>query len=143
MSEAARDIYQAHLDIVGRALFAHDFDTVCAMMSYPSRMETVDAEIVLETPEDYIPSLEAFYDNIKALGAREYHRICRRAEFTSPAQDRIKGVHATYILSGAAPLLPPYENHMTLVLQDGRWLGAGIRAGVSNTKGNIIRRARV
>ncbi|WP_317627143.1 hypothetical protein [Rhodalgimonas zhirmunskyi] len=123
-------------------MLARDFDTICAMMAYPSLLKTVDAEIVLNRPEDYVPSLEGYCDNLDALGTREFHRICRRAEFTSPAQDEIVGEHATYILSGAGPLLPPYTSKMVLVLENGRWLARDIRVGVMNSKGSVIRKAR-
>lgn len=137
--QSAREIYQAHLDAVSVAFWEKDYNTMLSHILFPSFMETDDELIQMETPDDYRPSLHSFRRKLDRHGATAYHRLCRDAVFAADDPKRIEGVHETFALNGATPVMPPYLNQMTLVERDGRWLGAGIRAAVRNIDWHIIK----
>lgn len=139
MSESATDIYQAHLDAVSEALWAREFDTLLEHIHFPSFIETDDEMLRIDTPDAYLPSLGSFRRKLETLGATAYHRLCREAVFANDDPNRIEGVHETFALNGATPVMQPYLNHMTLIRIDGRWRGAGIRSATSNTIWQIIK----
>lgn len=135
----AQDIYQTHLDAVSTALWSWNFEHLLDHIRFPSFMETDDELLRMDKREDYLPSLHSFRKKLQNHGATAYHRICREAMFASDDPNRIEGIHETYALAGATPVMEPYLNHMTLVHQNGRWLGAGIRAAASNKDWMIIK----
>lgn len=138
MTEDAANIYQAHLDAVSHALWARDFDGLLEHIHFPSFVETDDEMLRIATPESYLPSVRRFRRKLDQHCATAYHRVCLEAVFASDDPDRIEGMHKTYALNGATPVMDPYLSQMTLMRKDGKWLGAGIRAATDNTRWQII-----
>ena len=138
MTGDAASIYQAHLDAVSEALWARDYDRLLEHIHFPSFVETDDEVLRIDTPESYLPSVKSFRRKLDQHNATAYHRICLEAVFATDDPTRIEGMHKTYALSGATPVMTPYLSQMTLVHMDGKWLGAGIRAATDNARWHII-----
>jgi len=134
-----KDIYQAHLDAVGQALWDMDFSTVLDHLHYPCFIETDDATLHIPTRESYLPSLKSLRANLTRHGVTAYYRICREAIFAHEDPNRIEGIHEVYALSGATPVIEPCLTQMTLIQRDEKWLGAGLRAATSNTHWQLIK----
>lgn len=132
-----KDIYQDHLDRISRALWDGDFDTVCANMHLPKRIETADRVAVMETVEDMQASLVSFRDSMLRLGATAYHRVCRSVTRDADP-DLLHGIHRTYIMRGGQYVLDPYDVAMELRRVDGRWLGSTIRSHLRNATCTVI-----
>jgi len=134
-----KDIYQAHINTVGQALWDRDFSTVLDHLHYPCFVETDDATLHIHTRESYLPSLKSLRDNLTRRGVTAYHRICREAVFTHDDPNRIEGIHEVYALSGATPVIEPCLTHMTLIYRDEKWLGAGLCSATSNKHWQLVK----
>ena len=134
-----KDIYQAHINTVGQALWDRDFSTVLDHLHYPCIVETDDATLHIPTRESYLPSLKSLRDNLTRRGVTAYHRICREAVFTHDDPNRIEGIHEVYALSGATPVIEPCPTHMTLIYRDEKWLGAGLCSATSNKHWQLVK----
>lgn len=134
-----KDIYQAHLDKAGQAILDYDFSTVLDMVHYPSFIETDDVTLRIPDRESYLPSIKSLRDNFAKRGVTAYYRICREAVFAHDDPNRIEGIHEVYALSGATPVLDPYLTQMSLILRDGKWLGAGLRSATSNKHWQLVK----
>ncbi|WP_371153535.1 hypothetical protein [Jannaschia sp. 2305UL9-9] len=126
----AKPIYQAFLDETSELMWNQDYATYATRMQYPYRMRTAAKDTFNEVPEDSVACSRAFRENLTAMGAQAFHRICIQAEFET--SNRIHGVHTTYILRGATELLPPFRTHLTLHFVDGIWLGGDVVAEIRN-----------
>ncbi|MEM8881307.1 MAG: hypothetical protein AAGC82_11985 [Pseudomonadota bacterium] len=136
MSTAA-ELYQTWLDRMAEAIWWREWDVVSGAMIYPHKMETKDGEIAFHNPDDMVEAATDFREYLGRIGANAYLRVCNSADFADEMQT-IRGVHTTYILRGGSYLVPPFSNQMTLTHVDGLWLGAGIRAAVSNHLCSIL-----
>ena len=135
---SAREIYQDYLDHVSRAVWQCHFNVVAEAMFYPHLMLTLDETRLIEGPEQLITELTGFRRCLSELGAREYHRICRRADYSASDATEIEGAHETFVLRGAQPVVGPYLNDMTLVLREGRWLARSNRSMIRNADAMIL-----
>lgn len=133
----AKGLYQTWLDKVAEATWSSDFATVGAAMTYPHVMQTADGEVFFDTAQKLIEAAADFRRYLTSIGAQAYMRLCTEASFAKDAA-RIDGRHMTYIMRGGSYLVPPFSNDMTLILAEGRWLGAGIRAGCTNHHCTIL-----
>lgn len=122
----ARDIYQAHLDVVSRALWDRDFKRITDLKSFPHVMRHPDAQHAFETPDDLTSAMAVFRDRLEGLGATGYHRVCEQACFDPEDGDRLTGSHWTYILRGGNYLSDPYRCEMVLTRPHGIWLTSDI-----------------
>ena len=134
----AREIYQHHLDIVSRALWDLDHDTMAKYLGMPNRMGTTDASILLDSQEKLRQAATDFRTHLSRMGAQHYHRLCTDAAYDPKDPDRIHGTHVTHILSGGAYVVQPFDNRMTLVRKGDIWLGIELRAVVGNAECTIV-----
>ncbi|KIT18143.1 hypothetical protein [Jannaschia aquimarina] len=130
MTTDPREIYQDWLDRCAVLLWEEDFERAADLMVYPHRIDTSERGQMIESREDLIQCAASLRQNLHSLMATSYFRVCREARYVAP--DRIEGHHTTYILRGATPVTRPFENEMTLRLEDGEWKGAGLIAQVRN-----------
>ena len=138
-SQMAFLIYQDWLDSIADAFWKSDFSAVADAMNYPHYMRTSDGEVYFDTPEKQAQAARDFRRYLVSMGAKAYMRLCAKAEFSPEHQDeKIRGIHTTYVLRGGTYVIPPYSNKMTLVLRQGRWLGAGTEAACSNHECTIL-----
>jgi len=135
---SAAAIYQSWLDELASAVWDRRYEFVADAMIYPSKMITEDAELEFTEPEPMIEAARAFRENLSQMRADAYHRICVRAWFIGDAATRINGEHVTYIMSGGRYVVEPFANEMTLVWDNARWLGGGIRSLVRNSRLMIL-----
>lgn len=117
----ARDIYQAHLDVVSQALWERDFELITDLKTFPHVMRYPDEKRVYNTAEELVVAMEALRDKLEGLGATGYHRVCDQASFDPLDTGRITGSHWTYILRGGNYLSEPYHCKMVLRQRDGVW----------------------
>lgn len=135
----ARDIYQANLDAVSRALLTRDLGLMMQHIAVPGRMSLRDARLDHETPDVLKQALNDFRDTLGAMGITDYHRICIEAAFTDAAKTRIEGRHETHALKGSAYLFPAYDSVMRLRLEeDGNWKGYDIMSNTRNSDTTIL-----
>ncbi len=127
----AREIYQSFIDFAARALWDRRYEELAARLHYPHVIASQDSEVTVDTPACSVDLARSFRDNLSALRADAYHRVCLDAAFAG--EDRIVGRHRNFVLRGALQLLPAYEGHLIL-LRDGQgdWLGAGNRSFIRN-----------
>ena len=136
---SAKDIYQAHLDCVSKALWERSYEAILDLIRFPSFVETDTEVLKIDSRECYLPSLISLRETLDRFGVTAYHRLCREAVFTSDDPNRIEGIHETFPLTGTTPVIEPYLNHMTLVQQDGLWQSAGLRSATQNTNWLMIK----
>ena len=120
MAEDARDIYQAHLDVVSAAVWARSYGTLTRHIDETIDIRTIDTSHAAVPRAQAIGNLMAFRKGMDEIGATAYHRVCLDAAFAG--EGRIEGRHRTYVLRGGNYAIDPYDNDMTLVLRDGIWL---------------------
>lgn len=125
---SALDIYQDHLNRVSEHIWARELDALTRIMAYPHQLSTGTEIVEVDTPETLKSWAKKFRDNLETLGATAYHRVAIAAAFTGNDEDRIDGFHRVYVLNGARHLIDPYSSEAQLCLQDGVWLGSGVRA---------------
>lgn len=128
----ARDIYQAHLDRVSRALWDLDFDVLMQALAVPNQMYTADTGLVYETEADLKEAILAYRAFLARAGAQDYHRIVRWARFHPQYDGRIDGEHDTYVLRGGQYALEPFVSSQVLILQNDAWRGIECRSQVRN-----------
>ena len=119
MTETAVDVYQAHLDVSTRFVFAGDADAYAVHVQLPFVFCTAQGVEVVETAADMADDIGRIHDALKAQGTTDYHRIARSARYLD--ENTIEGFHVTYALRGAVPVFEPYESRMILRLTDGTW----------------------
>ncbi|CTQ50428.1 hypothetical protein [Jannaschia donghaensis] len=130
----ARTTYQTHLDLVSGHLWNGEADGVAAMLFYPHVIHLPEADRIISNPEEQSKDAEAFRESLSALGATAFHRLCREARFDPNDENRIIGIHRTYVMRGGSYLTDPYDCAMSIVQQaDGRWLADAIRVSVRNS----------
>ena len=115
-TDEVKGIVQAHLDLVSVALWERRWEAVADAVAYPHVIDTVDRSLTMHTREALIREVRLLRDNLDALAATAYHRICLRAELTDAGT--IVGLNRTYILRGGSYVVAPYETTMTLVRSD-------------------------
>ena len=71
-----------------------------------------------------------FRDNLAALGVTAFLRICEEAAMLKP--DTLAGVHTTYALRGATPVIEPFRTRLRLERVDGQWIGGDIETAARN-----------
>ncbi|CTQ50429.1 hypothetical protein [Jannaschia donghaensis] len=135
----ARDIYQAHLDLVSRALWDRDYETIIAVNRFPHIIRFSDGNRQYDGPDDFAVMAARFRDHLDGLGATGYHRVCEHASFDPLDRHRITGGHWTYILRGGNYLTDPYNCEMVLVHEGAEWMIADIvvpplRHGIPSAK---------
>ncbi|WP_179379531.1 hypothetical protein [Jannaschia marina] len=131
---SARETYQTHLDTVSRHLWNGEAEGVASMLRYPHVIHLPEADRIITDPEEQKKDAEAFRESLSALGATAFHRLCREARFDPNTEDRIIGIHTTYVMRGGSYLTDPYDCAMSLLRQaDGRWLADAIRVSVRNS----------
>lgn len=118
-NELAHEIYQRLLDISTQHVFDGDTAAFAAYVDLPYIYTTGAGELLCETREELCADVQKIHDWLKSSGATSYHRIARRARFTS--SDVIEGFHVTYALIHAVPVIEPYGSRMILRRTDGVW----------------------
>lgn len=117
--EDAKQLYQDHLDTVGKAMFANDTTNLVQHSTYPTTIANLDMETTINTPDALVAILFGFADNMRKRGLTDYIRICKAARFVSPTQ--IKGWHVTHLLANGSYIASPYKCEAILDLEDGIW----------------------
>ncbi len=107
-------IYQDYLDRVSSRMWDEDADGVAAMMTYPHVVHLPRADRIIDCAAAQERDVRAFRDELRAMGATAFHRLCRTAAVDPSCVDRIVGRHTTYVMAGGGYLLPPYECEMSL-----------------------------
>jgi len=131
---SALDIYQANLTAVSRALWVRDLAAMLDHIALPNMMLTVDAQVVLSTPQEMSEAMLRFRDHLQDIGAEAYHRTCQEAKFLDADRRTIVGWHTTYILRGGTCLVEPFTNQMTLLRIDAAWKGVRIETATRTTE---------
>ena len=120
--------YQAHLDLVSEHLWNRRFEELAEVMSYPHELNVNDELITVDSPGTLLDWATKFRDTLEAMGATSYLRVAIAAAFSNDDETQIDGFHRVYALNGATHLIEPYASEARIVLRDGVWLGAGVRA---------------
>ena len=129
-----RIIYQAFLDEVSSLLWNGSYDGVAGKLSYPHTIHMPETDCTIPGPEQQKRDTQAFRESLNALGATAFHRMCRQARFDPETDDRIVGVHTTYVMRGGSYLTDPYDCAMSLIRgEDGLWLSDAIRVTIRNS----------
>ena len=134
----AQAIYQDHLDMVSRLQWQRVFDSVCAYMHCPLRIETADTVAIIRTAQEMRESLKAFHASMVRLCAQAYHRVCLSAEFEPTHPQHIAGRHRTYIMKGGQYAVDPYEAQMDLVVPGDKWCSLSTRSHHRNVACPVI-----
>lgn len=132
MSDQAMTIFQEFLDRSGALMMSGAYTELSTMMSYPLHVETTDGSLINASPDDFITSAKAFSDYMGRMGARDFLRIAKSADYVKGYDDLIDGVHETFILKGGNYVVEPYRNALRLRLVEGEWRGSKFRSSVSN-----------
>ncbi|MFN3144137.1 MAG: hypothetical protein ACE368_02230 [Paracoccaceae bacterium] len=138
MPDSARDIYQTNLDRVSLALWTRNLPMLLRHLAIPNRMTTLDAEIVMGSPEEVEVIMHDLRDHLERIGAEWYERRCLEADFVPVNPDMILGKHVTIIHRGGQHLVEPYVSHMTLMRIGGRWQGTSCDTDGHNDKLHVI-----
>ncbi|AHM05870.1 hypothetical protein roselon_03626 [Roseibacterium elongatum DSM 19469] len=123
---------------MGGLLWTGAFEAVAEIMHYPQRVETRDGGVHYAAPHQMREAASEFRAFLSRMGATSYHRIAKHATFADGDRTRIEGAHTTHILRGGNYAVEPFTSHLTLVLRDGVWLGAGLRSAISNHTCTIL-----
>lgn len=137
MSEA-RKIYQTNLNRVSLALWTRNLPMMLRHLAVPNRMTTIDAEIVLGSPEEVEIAMNDLRDHLESTGAEWYERRCLQADFVPVNPDMIVGEHVTIIHKDGQHVVEPYISHMTLMRIGGRWQATSCDTDGHNDKLNVI-----
>ena len=138
MPDSARDIYQTNLDRVSLALWTRNLPMMLRHLAIPNRMTTLDAEIVLGSPEELEIAIHDLRDHLDRIGAEWYERRCLEAAFVPFNPDMIMGRHITLIRRDGEAIVEPYVSHMTLMRIGGRWKGTSCDAEGHNSELRVI-----
>lgn len=141
--QTARDIYQANLDAVTRALWVMDVAAAREHIALPKRMVTDEGDFVVTNEADMRLLMQDFRNRLTSLGAEAYHRVCLTAQFANARQDIIHGTHRTFILRDGQMLVHGRDNHMVLVKNLKGWQVTEIDASVEPHFGELISDAAV
>ena len=117
----AREIYQANIDGMSRALLTGDIDLMLRHVAVPGVMITRDAEVVLRTVADWQDTMRRFADHMAGIGAETCHRTCVRAKYLGGRGDTSVGLHRTHFQRGTEDWADPFLNQMMLIPIDGQW----------------------
>ncbi|CUH26815.1 hypothetical protein JSE7799_00754 [Jannaschia seosinensis] len=120
--QTAWDIYQDHLDVTSRALWARDYGTAAELVQYPHEVVIGDSLARSEDPAKMIERLRALRESLENLAATAYHRLAKQVDFAPDNPDTILGEHEVYVLRGATYAITPYRTSNILDRIDGRWL---------------------
>jgi hypothetical protein len=135
MTQMARDIYQAYLDRVSRALLERDI--ACVIAPLPSAARTGFAHLFSASSTKSRRCAVRFWALGRALtgcGVNALLRLCTEAEF-------LPGTEAT-VSSGGTPAtpcaaqfhaVPPYQSRMELVRGPDRWQSASIHSDIGDS----------
>lgn len=119
MSEAAIDIYQAHLDASTRLVFRGEPEAYAEHAQLPFVFRTAQGVEVIETAKDLGGDIRQVHEWLGSQGVTDYHRIAREARYLD--DDTIEGFHVTYALRGATPVVDPYVSRMILKRTNDMW----------------------
>ncbi len=122
----ARDIYQAHLDEMSRAIWDGDMATMTRLHVFPNVICFPDGDREMHTGPDLHRMVLRFREHLEGLGATGYHRVCEAASFDPADTGRIEGEHRSYIMRGGNYVTEPYSCHMVLRRSDAGWHTAEI-----------------
>lgn len=137
--KAAREIYQANLDAVTALFLASDLDRIGDHLGIPGEARTSDGCVRLETYAQLHAMLREQRASLRRLGATDYLRVCKSAQFSSAAQTCIDGTHETHILRGGSYVMPPYPCEQQLRLcDDSRWRAFRIACKIRNADFSVI-----
>lgn len=136
--DEARAIYQGVLDAISQAMWSGDDAGVLAHLALPNRMGARDDMRLFETPDTLLDTVRRFRQGLVAMGVRDFHRICNKADFDPANAERITGNHTTHLLAGGTYVLEPILNEMTLIRRGGKWLGAENRSLVESDHYSVI-----
>ncbi|SLN42368.1 hypothetical protein [Pseudooctadecabacter jejudonensis] len=143
MSDTAKGIFQAFLDRSGKLMMSGLYAELSTMMSYPLTVETADGSLNNTSPDDFITSAKAFYDYMQRMGAKDFLRIAKSAEFVEGNTELIDGIHETFILKGGTYVVEPYRNALRLRFVEGEWRGAAFRSSVNNVTVPLLNPAQL
>jgi hypothetical protein len=126
MSDEAKRIYQAYLDLASDALWDERFEDMAACMEFPLVLKARDLTQRIANPEELHEVARITLDSMRRLGATAYHRVCLTADFLPGNPDVIIGRHRIFLLRGGTYVVDPYEGSAQLHRRAGQWRGAGI-----------------
>lgn len=138
MTQTARDIYQAYLDRVSRALLERDFDCVIDHYHLPHELASRTSSVVFHEIEVLRRALLGLRESFDQLGVNALLRLCTEAEFLPGTRDRIVGRHTSYALRGAVHAVPPYQSRMELVRGPDRWQSASIHSDIGDSHVTLV-----
>lgn len=119
MTRDAIDIYQAHLDVSTRHVFAGESEAYADHAQLPFVFRTAQGVEVIETTADLAADIGRLCQWLRSQNVSDYHRIAREARFLD--DETIEGFHITYALRGATPVIEPYASRMILKRAGGMW----------------------
>ncbi|WP_298431203.1 hypothetical protein [uncultured Jannaschia sp.] len=135
---AAREIYQAVLDILSPAILAGDATTVLTHIPLPHLVRTMSGTIRIETEDEMVSTVEGMCASLRGNGATDYIRIAKDAVFLDAEGTTIEGTHESHILRNGVRLVPPYLNRLTLKAAGDIWQVASTSEVVADTRWPIL-----
>lgn len=115
----ALEIYQDVLDRMATAYLSLDTAAILEDIKFPHVYRTLNLEVLLETPEDYLRSITALGQSLRGYGVDSVIRLASESEFLGP--EYIQGFHATHLLRNGVRVFPGFTNRMVLHRDGGRW----------------------
>ncbi|MEO1732518.1 MAG: hypothetical protein AAFR45_02640 [Pseudomonadota bacterium] len=134
----AHEIYQENLDLVSRAFWHRRFDLLPKYLGIPNQVITKDEEIVISSADELICLMQDFREKLITLGGYAYRRECQEAVFANERKNVILGRHQTFLLNADEAVIGTYENRMTLMRIEDRWLGVRIDSSAENKTFNVV-----
>ncbi|MBO6601828.1 MAG: hypothetical protein JJ938_06740 [Roseicyclus sp.] len=114
-----RQIYQAVLDKLSRAIMSGDDALFLENIAAPHYVETASEKIVIATLDDARDKFHIWSLTLRSGGITDYLRTCEEARFEGP--DRIIGLHGSRLMRGSEEAMPSFPSSLDLENIDGVW----------------------
>ncbi|MEP4198605.1 MAG: hypothetical protein ABJL99_23530 [Aliishimia sp.] len=105
-------IFQNVLDAMSQAVAQDGVKGLMPLFSLPYLHLALDAKIMLETREDLIAGLEAFYQTLASKGVDKVIRLASKA--THLSANYIDGIYVSHLLRGTLPIVRSYTNRAVI-----------------------------
>lgn len=134
--DAAKALYQNHLDVMADALMAQDFKGFRRCISLPHRLTTESDMIETTTEAEMQAMMHKFAALYQGYGLTDFVRNVTSARFVGPTE--IVGTHDSHLMRDGKRLVPPYPNRLRLVRSpDGLWRETHSANALQNTGENF------
>ena len=118
--EAARKIYQDHLDKVSDLLLEGQAKACMDFFALPLLIRTTRNEVLFEEFDDLLQDTIHHAASLRGHGVTHYIRLAKRAKRHS--ETLIEGWHETFILRDAHMVMPSYLSRMFLRFDGQNWV---------------------